>query len=450
VIGSLALALALTGLPAKAPGVPVREGAKPDRRVLAQLEEIRLQKAALKNGRFDLAGADRAYARVFRDLGIDIDKLDAGRAAALIRSRLIAAELAVALDDWAMTRRAAGHDPAGAWKRLLTVARAADTDRLRNSLRDALLKGDQPALKNLATLPGFARQPPATAALLAELLAQAGAVKEAVAVLRQARRRHPGDFWLNFQLADYLTRLRPPRLDEAARRFTAALAVRPQTSAAYVNLGSVLLRQGKIDEALAALRQALRLQPDFAAAYLSLAAALVRKGQPAEAEAACRKAIELDPKTPSAHAGLADLFRQIGKLAEATAEYRKAIELDPKYVPAHVGLGDTLRQVGRFDEAVACYRRAIALQPDLASTHVRLGTMLIDQGRPADGLACLRKAVDLDPGDPAAHYCLGNALAKLGKRNEAIAAYRKALRLKKDYPEARRRLEDLLKKKGKE
>ena len=50
--------------------VPARGIAKPDQRLLAKLEGIRLQKAAVKNGRFDFAGADRAYLQVFRDLGI--------------------------------------------------------------------------------------------------------------------------------------------------------------------------------------------------------------------------------------------------------------------------------------------------------------------------------------------------------------------------------------------
>jgi tetratricopeptide (TPR) repeat protein len=446
---SLALALVPALVPSRAAAVPVRGLAKPDQRLLAKLEGIRLQKAAVKNGRFDFAGADRAYAQAFRDLGIDVEKLDTEKAAGLIRSQPIAAELTVALDDWAMTRRAAGNDKKETWKRLLTVARAADNDRLRNLLRDALLKGDNPALKKMATLPEFAKQPPATAALLGNMLAQTGAVTEAVAVLRQAQQRHPGDFWLNFQLADYLTRLRPSRLKEAVRYCKAALALRPQNPAVYGNLGSTLLRQGKIAEAVTALRKALQLQPDFVPAHLTLAAALVQQGKPAEAEAACRKAIALDPKNAAAHAGLAEIFRQVGKLAESVAEFRKAIALDPKFVRAHVGLGDVMRQIGRFAEAVACYRRALALQPDLPSTYVRLGGVLIDQGRLAEGVACLRNAIRLDPKNPAVHCALGSALAKQGKREEAIAEYREALRLMKDFPEARRRLDALLKKKGK-
>ena len=55
---------------------------------------------------------------------------------------------------------------------------------------------------------GFA---PATLDRLGRALGAVGEVEEAVALMRLARRLHPGDFWINTNLADFLSRLRPPR-----------------------------------------------------------------------------------------------------------------------------------------------------------------------------------------------------------------------------------------------
>src|SRR4029079_11169472 len=56
-----------------------------------------------------------------------------------------------------------------------------------------------------------------------------------------AQMRHPGDFWLNFELANLLHLMDPP---EAVGYFRAALAVRKQSGAAWNNYGNALRRQG--------------------------------------------------------------------------------------------------------------------------------------------------------------------------------------------------------------
>src|SRR5205085_1016800 len=120
-----------------------------DRRLAERLQQIRLLKAELKDGHFDFAGADRAYAAAFRDQGIDVDKLAADKAAERVRASAARADLVAALDDWAALRR--GLDKSGdGWKRVGTVARAADPDPWRNRLRDALEKRDRKALRALA------------------------------------------------------------------------------------------------------------------------------------------------------------------------------------------------------------------------------------------------------------------------------------------------------------
>ena len=80
-------------------------------------------------------------------------------------------------------------------------------------------------------------------------------------MLRRAQRQHPGDFWVNFQPALCLSVSHP---GECVRFNTAAVALRPSSSAAHNNLGVGLIRKGDVDGAVAAYAEAamiLRILP---------------------------------------------------------------------------------------------------------------------------------------------------------------------------------------------
>jgi tetratricopeptide (TPR) repeat protein len=436
-----------------------------DRQMRDRLEAARLAKATLKGGRFDLAAAAPAYAAAFRAYGIDVDKGAPADVAALLRKEALRVELCVALDDWALASRAAGKGKGADWQRLLAIARAADPDPWRDRLRDALEKSDRKALEVLAAKADVAAQPPAALVLLAGALSEAGAGAEVVALLRQAQRRHPADFWVNFQLATELARLRPPQWEEAVGFYRAALALRPGNAAVSLNLAVALHARGRLEEALAACRQAIKLQPDLAEAHLllgrllqgqgklaeavvafrralalepgsaaghmQLGAALAAQGRPAEAVAALRRAVALAPNSAEAHFNLGNALRAQKNLAGAVLAYRQALRLDPTFAPAHLNLGVVLAEQKDLAGAVAAYRAAIRLDPKLAPAHSNLGVVLAQQGRLDEAVAALRKAIELAPRSAPAYLNLAAVLRRQGKVAEADAALRKANELNK-------------------
>src|SRR5262249_52461010 len=91
----------------------------------------------------------------------------------------------------------------------------------------------------------------------APLPAAPGRGEEAVALLRRAQGQHPGDFWLNHDLAYTLAALPAPRLDEAVGYYRAALALRPDSPGVHLNLGYALHAKGDHDGAIASFRAAL-------------------------------------------------------------------------------------------------------------------------------------------------------------------------------------------------
>jgi serine/threonine-protein kinase len=205
-------------------------------KLVDRLDAIRLGRATIVEGKFDSRTADPDYAAAFRESGLGVDGDDEGTVAGRILASPIRAQLVAALDDWAAATKSPQRQ---AW--LLGVARRADPDGWRDRFREARVWQDRAALEHLADellrdkLKMKVQSPQLLAALGTALF---GRKCDAVPLLREARRHYPGDFWLNFELANALHQAR--QWEEAAGYFRAALALRPEVAVVYNNLGNVL------------------------------------------------------------------------------------------------------------------------------------------------------------------------------------------------------------------
>src|SRR5262249_7747228 len=150
------------------------------------------------------------------------------------RPEAVAVELIGYLDAWYLF---------GENRKLLEVARAADSDAYRNRLRDLLLNRNRPTRTGESIDPKFAlpvwemasdprssELPASTALLLRFAPAWAASPRDVpreVALLERVVARHPDDVWVNLDLA-FLHRVRQP--GEALRYFSAARALRPESA----------------------------------------------------------------------------------------------------------------------------------------------------------------------------------------------------------------------------
>jgi tetratricopeptide (TPR) repeat protein len=445
-----------------------------DLEMARQLQEAQLQGTAVKDGHFDTEAVYAAYAAAFAGYGLDVDGLDTQAAAEQVRGRPIHRQLVAALDYWAAIGKARKRE---GWRQRLAVARAADPDPWRDRLRDALESKDPRAVEELAAVSQVEDWPAATLKLLGELAIGTASGERVAAVLGRAQQRHPGDFWINQVLGQLLCGSRPRRLEEAIRYYTAAVALRPQSPGAHLNLGNALRDKGRRDEGEAEYREAIRLQEDYAEAHSNLGNALLGKGRLEEAEAEYREALRLKKDFPLAHSQRGLALQEQGRLDEAIAEYRQAtvskqnffeaykthnnlgaaladkglldeaiaewreaLRLQKDDPEAHTNLGNALQRKGLLEEAIVVYRKAIHLKKDFAEAHNNLGAALKEKGRLDEAIAEHQEAIRLKEGYACAHLNLGNALQAKGQLEEAIAAYRKAIRLQKDFPLAHNNL----------
>jgi serine/threonine-protein kinase len=359
----------------------------------------------------------------------EVHQLEEDKAAARLGQRAIKEQLVFALDDWAMSE-----EPTVA-ARLLRIASLVDRDPWRNQVRQAVLKKDQQALRDLAGSGKAAAQPAVSLTLLAQALMRSGQKADdaaAVALLRQGQRSYPGDLWINYQLATVLFFRAPPKLDESIRFYTAAVVLRPQSPTAHHSLGYALAKKGELDQAIASYQEALRLKKELPLTHFDLGQALEKKGQLDQAIASYQEALRLGYPCDDI---LRDVLARKIQRGDGIADFEQAARLKPDDVVSHYSLGVALEEQKKWVEAEAAYRKAAALRPYLTYPHSALGLVLLQQEKFAEAEKAFRWALRSD--DFYAHYNLGRLQARQGKFAEAEASFRKAVDLKPDDFNAR-------------
>ncbi len=299
---------------------------------LAQrLDATRIQAATLAAGTTGLAVAEPLYESAFADAGLGRmgDKIEV--VSARVRDSPLSAELVAALDDWASftTDRQRRE-----W--LLAVARGADRNEARNRLRQPELWNDAKLWKNPKRLKQLTEDLKAAefSPQLATALSRKSDGDAAVELLTKAQSRYPQDFWLNFELG--ATLYDSERWNEALGYFRAALAIRPDVSAAHNGLGLALYATGRRDEGIGQLEQA----------------------------------VSIDPNSVAAHVNLGRVYYYEGRLDESIDHLQQALRIDPKRsVGIHIDLGASLAAKGRLDDAIGHFQLALSIDPKSAEAH---------------------------------------------------------------------------------
>ena len=339
-----------------------------DPEMVRRLDEVRVLQDTAEQ-KHSVAEVNVAFEAAFRDYGIDVSALDPDEAGRRLNQRAVRATLVAALDYWGQQCLTdLQTDARGRY--LLAVAAAADPDPWRNRLRAALLKRDADALAALAREALTADLPTPTLVTLGMVVTNHrvtpdGASRPAyphrpagVAVLREAVRRSPGDFWANYLLAYGLSGSGRP--GEAVPYFTVALALRPDVYAVRRHLSGAYLRIGDFPAVLRVEHDAVLAQPRTVVSHTTLANSLLIQGELDRAAAQLREALRVDPKAERAVRVLASTRLPAGAADEGLDAAERLLALDPKNVYSVGTYAEALRHAGRFDDAVAALHRSHA------------------------------------------------------------------------------------------
>ena len=393
-----------------------------NRDLLAKLSLLRLPEIQIPDPATWMR-VDAGYASAFRDHGIEIDGRsveDAGRA---IRERSIGVEVAAGLDGWAVARARTGNpEDAG---RIVRIAVAADPDEIRTRIRTALQEKDTDRLVACSKEARLESLPIETLTLLGNALEQASVRDEALRVLHVALELRPNDYVANTYLArivwDY-------DYDEAARRYAAALAARPDDAVAVREYGWLLDHYLlESPRAIALYRRALGTHPNDPTLHLYLGHALMNQGEFDEAIDAYAETLRLDPQRQTANLRMVECSFLKGDLDAVVRICSSIYRISPGFEPAHACLGQTMLRRGDIAGAVVELGLATNGENALGVNGEALYRALEASGDDSRAFECARGAVAQRPECLLGFFDLGLDVANLLDVDAAIASEREEL-----------------------
>jgi len=140
---------------------------------------------------------------------------------------------------------------------------------------------------------------------------------------------------------------------------SAASAYKPNAAAAALYAKATdEINKKNADQAEKLLRQAAEADPKYSAAFNDLGVVLMGKKNYLEAEKAFRQALTADPKNDHALLNLGITLNHMGQYTKSPEPLREVLRLQPGLVDAHMHLGIALVETDQFKEAEVELRTA--------------------------------------------------------------------------------------------
>lgn len=213
------------------------------------------------------------------------------------------------------------------------------------------------------------------------------------------------------------------RFAEAAAEFRKAVASRPDSVTARVNLGAALTQLGDVEGAMEQFEAALRVDPRNVNANYNLAVLSGGQNKHEKAIAHFQSALAVEPNDSSVRFLLGKELMKVGRLDEALTEFSRLVQADPNNEGALLEQVKLLHRKGRFKEALDILDKSHTQYPRRGQTVVMLAYLLATtpQLEMRNGTRALDFAQRAYEATSAAQHgaLVALALAELGRCREA-------------------------------
>lgn len=190
-------------------------------------------------------------------------------------------------------------------------------------------------------------------------------------------------------------------------------------------LGYAYLQAGQQARSQDAFARLFGLKPESAAAHLVAGQMMLKQEYETQGIAEIKTALRLDPRIPEAHylLGITAIFR--GRFDEAAAALREEVAINPNFAMAWYRLGDVQARQEQCDAAIPNLQRAVWLNPDFSGPYILLGKCYFRQHNFENAEGILRRGLKIDPNNSSGQYLLGQTLIAEGKTEEGKALLEK-------------------------
>lgn len=221
------------------------------------------------------------------------------------------------------------------------------------------------------------------------------------------------------------------RYADAAAEFRKAIAAKPDSFTARVNLGAALMQLGDPKGAAEQFEEAIRLAPLKALAHYNLAVLLAGENKHEQAIDHLRSVLNIDDGDHVARFLLAQELAKAGRLDDALAEYSRVVQADPDNESALLEQVKLLHRKGEFKQALAAINKGHAQFPQRGRTVIVLAYLLATSPelQLRDGAQSLDLAQKVYNATGAAQHgaLVALALAELGRCSNAAEFQRKSI-----------------------
>lgn len=184
-------------------------------------------------------------------------------------------------------------------------------------------------------------------------------------------------------------------------------------------LGLCYLNAQRYDEARQAFATQYGLAPDSGAAYLLLGNMLLKANLPELALTAGQKSLQISPSLPMTHFMLGEIYLYKSDPTHALAEFETERQLNPGYADIYDRLGDVYTRMGKYQEAQESLTRALSLDTSSTGPFIQMGKVFLKKNDPESAAMYLQHAEKMDPGNYITHTLLGQAYRGMGKADLA-------------------------------
>lgn len=222
-------------------------------------------------------------------------------------------------------------------------------------------------------------------------------------------------------------------LKTAQLKFEAVVRLAPAAEQGHSALGAVLVREGQWAAGTRELEKALSLKPNDSAAQLNLAMVYAQSGAPSKAIPLFQK-IEAEaqgshhPLNATVLSAYARSLVQDGQTRRAITEMKAAAAQERHNAELHDELGSLYALEKDWAQAEPEFSEAVRLKDDFAIAHLHLGIVLAAEAKPGAHDEWM-KAYSLASGNPAVALAVGKALADAGHDSEAVPVLEHAVEL---------------------
>jgi tetratricopeptide (TPR) repeat protein len=260
--------------------------------------------------------------------------------------------------------------------------------------------------------------------------AQAGDLAKAEALLDPIAKSDPDLPEVNHQLG--MVYVRTGRTDAGLQLLRKTVAIRPEESLYWNNLGAACLAIERSQEAVDAVKKALAIDAKNFMAWQNLGLGQRDLGDRGAAAEAFDRANALGSLDASSLACWGECLGALRRFAEAEAVVRRGLGVakdDPAILTL---LGWLLSEQGKNDEARETFRRSLDLKADQFLAAFNYAVLSLRVGDGEVGLRWLRRATSIEPNSVPAWRTLALELARQDRKDEALPVAERSLRLAPD------------------